>query len=281
MPFTPSKTPETYSALFKRSFLLYRYVLKSTLIFAILVATILYLPQLIADAAGQGAAVTSMTQNREVILNIAMYVSFLWFLAAILWCINCIERKKHKNFIDDIEMAGKRILYVLGAAILIFLIGSVAGFISYLLYTIFNYLDLYSYNKYISACLWFIVLGAQVGFSVCVAMLFYFYFPLIVIENDGIFLALKTSVNLVRGRIWRTLCLQLTPWVFYFLTILIIKVVFQINLHIYFLPSDQPTLYITVLNILLLAFFIPWGSAMTLVQLRDLELRKAAASKKK
>jgi len=282
MSIEPSKHPETYSELVVRSFKLYRHVLKSTFIFALLVSIVLFIPRLICVAIGKNVFLSPEGLNSQLFLFIAMYISTLWFLAAILWCINCIERKKHQNFIVDLKMAGKRILYILGAAVLIFFIGSFAGLFSYLLYIIFWEMDLYSYNHYLTGFLFFLVLLAEVGFSVCVTTLFYFYFPLIVIENDGIWLALKQSVLLVWKKIGRTLCLQLTPWLVYLITIIIIKMVFKVNLNVYFMPLDPSSSFFpTFLNIIVLALFIPWGSAMTLVQLRDLELRKTTALKRK
>lgn len=282
MSLAPSKYPETYSQLLVRSFRLYCQVLKPTFFFALLVSIVLFIPRLLADAAGQTDFLYTMNMGSQLVLCGAMYISVLWFLAATLWCINCIERKKHKNFIDDLEMAGKRIIYVLGAAILLLCISMLAGCIVYLLNLILWELNLYSYNKYVSSILLFMVLVTQLGISIGLSILFYFYFPLIVIEGDGIILGLKTSAQLVWSRMWRTLWLQLTPWLIYIATLVAIKMLFNIQLNIFFMPIDTASnFYSSALNILILALFIPWGSSMTLVQLRDLELRKKAISKKK
>lgn len=280
MPIAPATRPETYAELLARSFRLYCQVLRNTFIFGLLVAVILFIPRLICVAIGKNVFLTAVTTS-QLLLFIAMYTSALWFLAAILWCVNCIERNKHENFIIDVEMAGKRILYVLGAAILLSFIGIFSGIASYIVYSIFEYLNLYSYDRYLTDFLFFLVLFTQAGISVFIAIIFYFYFPLIVVENDGILLALKQSARLVWKNIGATCCLQATPWLAYLITLIIIKIVFKVNIHIYFMPIDPvSTFYPTVMHIIILALFIPWSSSMTLVQLRDLELRKAARRRK-
>lgn len=282
MPIKPSTRPETYSQLVARSLRLYWSVLPRTFFLAFLVATIIFIPRLICVAIGQNVFLAASHVNQILVLYLAMYVSTLWFLAATIWCINCIERNKHKSFIVDIEMAGKRILYVLGAALCIFVvclvIGLVTGFLNYL----FWHLHFYSYDKYLTAILLFLVLLLQVGFTVTVGTLAYFYFPLIVIEHDGVVTALKQSVVLVRKKIWITLCLQLTPWLAYLLLLIALKMVFQLNINIYFMPLNPvANFYAALLHMIILALFIPWSCSMMLVQLRDLELRKVAISRKK
>src|SRR5690348_14714093 len=118
MPFKPSTRPESYSELVARSLKLYWQVLPSTFVLALLVAI------------GQNVFLGTKQPNEILAMYLAMYISVLWFMAAIIWCINCIERNKHKNFIIDIEMAGKRILYVLGAAVCLFIIGSLIGLVA-------------------------------------------------------------------------------------------------------------------------------------------------------
>lgn len=277
-----SKHPETYSELLARSLRLYRQVLPRTFLFALLVAIILFIPRLICVAVGKNVFLIPGQFNSQLLLYLTIYVSTLWFLAAILWCINCIQTHKHKNFVDDVRMAGKRILYVIGAGILLSLVGVVTGFCAYILHCLFWFLNLYSYNNYLTDTLVFLVLLAQVGVSVYISTLFYFYFPLIVIEKEGIILALNQSALLVWGRIWKTICLQVTPWFCYLITLIVIKMVFKVNIVIYFMPVDPVSnFYPTVLHILIFAFFIPWGCALMLTQLGDLELRKEKTLKKK
>lgn len=282
MPIKPSMHPETYSELVARSLRLYRGVFPQAFGFALLISIVLFIPRLICVAIGQNVFLTTTKVNQVALLYFAMYLSALWFLAALFWCINCLERGVHKNFIDDVEMAGKRICYVLGAAVILFLLSSLVGLLAYLVNEWFWHLKLYSYDKFLTSFLFFVVCFAQVGVSVWLATLFYFYFPLIVIEHNGILNALKQSAQLVYGKVGQTLRLQLTPWLLYFLVLILIKMVFKLNIHIYFMPQNPgATFYPTLVHIVVLALFIPWGSSMALVQLRDYELRRTVAQLKK
>ncbi len=282
MRIKPATRPETYSKLVARSLTLYKAVLPQTFIFALLISIILFIPRLICVAVGQNVFLTTIKVNQVALLYLAMYISTLWFLAALLWCINCLERNQHKNFVVDIEMAGKRVLQVFVTAIVLLFVISLVGFVSYSVHKIFWLLKLYSYNEYFTAILLLIVCLIQVGITVLLSTLFYFYFPLIVIEHDSIIKSLKQSAQLVWGRIWETVRLQVTPWLVYFLVLLLVKMVFKINIHIYFMPLDSVSSFFpTLVHIAILAFFIPWGSSMVLVQLRDLELRKASTRRKK
>lgn len=278
MPIMPATRPESYFELVSRSWKLYWQVLPSTIFLSFLVSIIIFIPRLICVAVGQNVFLKTSWTNEIAALYVAMYISTLWFLAAIIWCINCIERNQHQNFIVDIKMAGKRILYVLGAAFFLFVIGSVIALVIYLLHTLFWYLNLYSYDGYLTLTLLTLLMLLQVSISVMITLLFYFYFPLIVIERDTVLFALKQSAHLVSRKKWMTLRAQLTPWLFYLITLVIIKMLFQVNINIYFMPVNPvANFYPTLLHIVILALFIPWGCSMMLVQLRDLELRKVAA----
>ncbi len=282
MPIKPSTRPESYSQLVARSLKLYWQALPRTFFFAFLTAIVVFIPRLICVAVGQNVFLKATGSKQILVLYLAIYVSVLWFAAAIIWCINCIERNKHKNFITDIEMAGKRIIYVLGAAVCLFIIASLIGGLGYFLHCLLWHLKLYSLHNDLTVLLFFLVLLLQLGASIFVSTLFYFYFPLIVIEHDGIATALKQSALLVWHKVWMTLGVQLTPWLAYLVTLIAVKMIFKLNIIIYFMPINPvANFYPVLLHIGILALFIPWASSIMLVQLRDLELRKAAASRKK
>jgi len=275
MPIKPSTRPESYSELITRSLRLYKTGLPSVFLFALLASMVVFIPRLISVAVGQNVFLTTTKVNQVALLYLAMYLSLLWFTAAILWGLNCIERNNHKNFIVDFEMAGKRILYVFGAALCFLFIITLIGLFAFSLNKIFWFWKLFSYDKYLASFLLFIVLFGQFAFTVWMVTLFYFYFPLIVIEHDGIFLAFKQSAQLVKNQVGKTLALQLTPWIVYIIALVLVRIIFKVNLNVYFMPKDPvSTLYPTLLHIFILAFFIPWECSMILVQLRDLELRK-------
>ena len=72
-----------------------------------------------------------------------------------------------------------------------------------------------------------------------------------------------------------TLRVQITPWLAYLITLIIIKFGIKVPIHIYFVnPGEQQTFLATFIHILIFAIFVPWVGAVMLVQLRDLELRK-------
>lgn len=278
MPMNPAMRPESYSELVSRSWKLYWEVLPSTILLAFFVSVIIFIPRLICVAVGQNVFLGVARAGEVSVLYIAMYISILWFLAAVIWCINCIERNQHQNFIVDIKMAGRRILYVLGAAFCIFVIGALVGLTIYLLHRMFWLLNLYSYGGYVTLSLLTFLMFLQVSISLSIILLFYFYFPLIVIERDTILPALKQSAHLVWKKMGMTLRAQATPWLLYLTTLIIIKVVFHVDIHLYFMPVNPvANFYPTLLHIVILALFIPWGCSMMLVQLRDLELRKVIA----
>ncbi len=275
MEIQPSTRPETYSELLARSLKLYLRVLPSTFLFALFIAIILFIPRLLSVAVGQNVFLSTAWMNQLALLYLAMYLSIFWFMAALLWAINCIESNKHQNFIVDFKMAAKRVLYIFGAALCLSFIILLIGLLAFWLNELLWYFKLYFYNQYLSSMLLFLVLLVQLVFTVWVVTRLYFYFPLIVLEHEGIFLAFKQSAHLVHKQVKRTLALQLTPWMSYFISLLIIKMIFKLNINIYFMPKNPvSTLYPTLLHIIILALFIPWASSMILVQLRDLKLRK-------
>ncbi len=81
---------------------------------------------------------------------------------------------------------------------------------------------------------------------------------------------------------WMTLRAQATPWLTYLVALIVIKLLFQVNINIYFMPVNPvANFYPTLLHIFILALFIPWGCSMMVAQLQDLELRKAIENAKK
>jgi len=274
--------PESYSELVVRSLKLYRQTLGPSFLLAFLVAVIVFIPRLICVAVGQNVFLTTKHWGQQQLLFITIYMSSLWFYGALLWGIHCIQQLgKREHFIAEIKAAGKRMLYVFGAAFILILIGMLTLLIDRPLHYVFLEIMQLNLHRYVFAVLMFTLIAIRASIPLLIFLLFYFYFPLIIVESDGIFLALKQSATLVWGHVCRTLKLILTPWLCYLIVLILIKMVFKINFHVFFMPfeliSDLPT---AAFNILILAFFIPWTGALMLVQLKDLELRKKAVRKK-
>jgi hypothetical protein len=114
--------------------------------------------------------------------------------------------------------------------------------------------------------------------TILVAYLFiamYFYLPIIVIEHQGIWASLRKSVRLVWKNWWRTFFVQMTPWLIYFICLLLLKYIVNLNISLFYIKTEQiPTLLSLCVQILVFALFLPWIASTLMIQLRDLELRR-------
>ncbi len=276
MVLAPATRPESYFELVYRSFNLYKNSLKRTFWLALVFSLIIFIPRLIAIQLGFAMNLLDFSRfNPYQWLFILIYLLSIWLFAAIYWRMRCVALNKHETFIDDLKKGAKKVFYLLGAALLVLALAYLLAAFILLCRQLALYFGLLNRADLLSDLIFCAVLLAPVIMAFYVTMLFVFYFPLIVIENDRIFFALKQSASLVVGHVWRTFSLQMTPWICYFITILVIKLFFQLSFHLYFFPLDEIPSYPAVgLQLLLLALFIPWSVAAMIVQLRDLELRK-------
>lgn len=278
MLLPPSTCPESYSQLLSRSYNLYTHALWRTFVLALSLSVVIFVPRLMNVYYGENIFLNNPWFSSTNLIMVFLYIGIFWFFSALLWRLHCVAIKKRESFKNDFQIARKKFPAIVGAAFLLSIIGSVAGSIAFGVYAIFVHFDLLFHSDLPSEVMTFLVLLLQVGVSMYVTLLFFFYMPLIVIEDDGVIFSLRQSARLVWGNAWGTLKFQLTPWLIYLLSIIIVKAVFNVDIHIYFIPENTSAIVPTLLHIFMLALFIPWAAASILMQLRDLELRRAGIS---
>lgn len=268
------KEPASYGQLIRFSLQVYRRSFNKVLLFSVFLSLIIFLPRLIGD----------ITQTDLFFMKSIFDPKRLWFLlvdflalillVAILWDIHCLLFGIKDPIIQDFKMGLRKFLYVLVASFIQAILVFASLFIVYGFQTIIQ-----QSNHFVMQGIWgttFIALifGLQIAFIVYVATLFIFYIPIIATENKGIFNALERSISLVWNHWWRTLSVQLTPWFYYAIVLLVLKYVLGLNVHFYFTERREYNFQITVLHFVVFTFFIPWIASVLLVQLHDLELRK-------
>lgn len=274
MQYTPSTQPETAKQLFIRSLQLYRFAFSHVIILALILATASFIPRLLAIAIGQDVFATLPTLSPQRLWLVLLDLVGLVFLTAILWRMQCLITGIHETIQNDISVALRKLPYIVVTVMIQSTI-----FLLILLTTITFYSYLQQQNLLVNPNAFTIMMVIlpwflQIMINIYIAISFLFYLPLILTENKGIISSLMESAHLVWGKWWRTLRIQITPWVFYLITLLLLKFGAGLNIHIYFFHPTAQSLPATVFHIIVFALFVPWIAATLLVQLRDLELRK-------
>lgn len=270
--------PENYWKLIKRSLVIYRVSFFHVFLLALVLSAVAFIPRIVSLYAGynffQNLAATSPHKLWILLINLICLLLFI----ALIWRIRCVIHNKHEPFIEDLSVGIRKTLYVFVAAIIQ---GLVLLGVMLIIYGMLHLLrhQQPNINSAASFIIAYIVLVGQLFLLTYVFTLFYFYVPLIAIENRGIIGSLERSIYLVWNHWWRTFSVQVTPWLTYLIVLIIIRFFFHINIHIYLIEGTQPNALVTILHIFLFALFIPWDAAILLVQLKDLELRKNIASK--
>jgi len=273
-----SKKPETYLQLLRRSGRLYADTFFKVLLLAFLLSIVTFIPRLISVMVGQDLFLNlPLVSLRRLWLLLVDIVS-LFFFIAILWRLYCHEYARDEPIGEDMATSLQKTPRVIVAALIQF------GFLLLVALTVWGISLLITHTplgptlNYENLAVISIMFILQTLFVFYIYILLYFYAPLIANENNGIIASLKRSATLVWGNWWRTFLLQITPWFCYFLLLILIRFLIGIDIHIYYMSNMLETFAATILNIILFAFFIPWVAAVMVVQLRDLELRKKAAS---
>lgn len=273
---TTSPQPETYSQLIRHSFKLYRKVFPHVFFLSLMLSIIAFIPRLLSVIVGQ-----------DIFLNLPPFSLYrfwltlidfggLLFFTAVLWRIYCYLTDAHESMADDIKIALKKFIYIFVASLLqtLLVLGIVFCFVVLYFFIFMREGELLIAVNIADQLTLSLIFMSQIALVIYVFFLFYFYLPIILIENKGIFYALAKSAELVWKNWWRTFYVQLTPWLVYLICLLIVKHIFRIDVHIYFSQPEYQSLLVTCLHILLFAAFIPWLGTTLILQLRDLELRK-------
>jgi hypothetical protein len=265
--------PLNYGALIKRSLLLYKVSIKSVLFLSILLSIIAFIPRFLSLAIGQDIFYDLGPLDVHRFWLLVIDIAGLIFFISILWRIHGIICQAHEPLREDLKIGIKKVAQVFVASLIqsTLVFGSTLLIFSILL-VIKDYLV--PSISYLHLVFFGLIFTAQFILLLYIYSLFIFLTPIIAIENKGIISALKRSVLLVWNHWWRTISVQITPWICYLATLVIMKSLLNINVHIFFAERSHHSLFITFCNMILFALFIPWVAALLLVQLKDLELRK-------
>jgi hypothetical protein len=266
--------PSTYTQLMKQSFKLYRASFSHVILFSILLSITAFVPRFLAIIIGQDLFLKLPPLSPNRLWLSAVDIVCLIFLIGIIWRMHCVMRDRHEPLIEDIVMGIKKVIYVFIAALIQTAIVFVVTVSIYGLQILAGMHHLI-FNGQVSGILLigFLFIG-QFVLIIYLNTLFVFLTPLIATENKGIFSAIERSASLVWNHWWRVFSVQITPWLVYFLTLMIIRNLLHIDIHIYFLEQEHHTLWPVLFQLGVFALFIPWIAAVLLIQLRDLELRK-------
>jgi len=277
MSVTWATQPETYRQQIKRSLKLYKASFSHVIFLSLLLSLIAFVPRLLTLLIGQDIFLSVPFLNRPRLWLFLIDVTGLFVFTALLWRIRCVITEAHESILTDMKIAIRKLPLIVGAALIqsfLFFVIGVTAFV-YLYY--FKQYDMITtmYHANHMVVIPMIVFLFNSLVPIYLFFLFLFYLPLILTEDKGIFSAIKKSALLVWGNWWRTFWLQITPWMIYFLILVVVKRCFHLPIHIYFLIGEPSSWGATLFHIMLFALFIPIVGSTLLVQLRDLELRKA------
>jgi hypothetical protein len=267
-----STEPVTNGRLFFQSLKLYGKSVLRVFPLALLLSLIIFIPQVFHFYMRPHAPYFLSIENILTILIIFMAIGVF---IAMLWRIWEILNNVQDSFLDDFKIAGRKVWIVILAAILQALIFSLVIFTELNIWQTFLSSLFLKENFYIG--FYIIVSTTVVSFILTcyLYLLFFFYIPLILTENAGILVSLQHSAQLVFRHASRVFWLQISPWVFYFVVLIVLRYALLVNVQIFGLESmREVSIVATLINILLFSLFIPWVGAMLLVQLHDLEIRK-------
>lgn len=271
MLITLATTPQSNSRLFMRGLKLYFASFKHVIGLALLFSMIAFIPQFIAITQGLSLLELARLFSFYNLFFFIVDVVAVFVFITILWRTRCVVMNKHEGILDDFKIASKKILLIIGVGLIYMLI---LGLFVFLLITLpslsfLNKPSLVSINiALVLACLCFCM----------IVYIFYtllFSLPLILTEDKGVIAALKKSYSLVWGNWWKVVLLLIIPTLAYFITLCIIQRIFSIDLTIRYAEAyNYRDLLILIMNVILVALFVPLQGALLLLQLRDLELRK-------
>lgn len=275
MSFSLATAPETIEKQFLRSFRLYRSSFLHTLIFSFIFAAIVFLPHYIFIITGFHVfAVTDFLDPRKF-LFLLIDIFALFFFTSMLWRIHCVINQSGETLLDDLSKAVKKLPFIVAAALLQSIIIFIIHFLTIgFLFLLMETMLLPPQTTTTGFVLTSAILIIQALAVFYVIFLFYFYLALIVTENRSIIESLKRSATLVFGNWWRVICVQLLPWISFFLAFMIIRGIFALETSSFFFDITHATWQSTFVHMLCFALFAPWIASAMLVQLKDLELRK-------
>lgn len=274
MAFIPAATPETTGQLVVRSLKLYKSIFVYVVLLALLSSVCAFIPRLMGLLVGENIFIILPALSPYRLWLIVPDIINVLIFTAILWQTNCVSIKKRCTVLESFRQALKKFPAVLVAVVVLWIIFFLInlGFLGF--YSLLSHKETVMTLQTNGTLISSIGLAVQLILGIFLMVLFFFYIPLVLLENKTITGALTKSARLVWGYWFRTVFLQLIPWACYLVALIIIKYVALLPVHIYFFPAEPRTLFGTVVNLIIFALFIPWFASMMLTQLHDLELRK-------
>lgn len=269
----PTK-PSNNAVLLQLSVKLYKVAFKHFIILSALLSFLAFIPRIISLYIGQDIfhALSPLSPHRLwfVAINLLCLILFI----AIIWSLYCTSRGRHEPFIEDLSKGFKKVISILVATVIEV---AILFAVSMVVYGVFAFV--HAYHEFLGQNIWGLLLIAVVVLAlltllIYASLLFLFFIPIIAIENKGVIVALERSILLAWNHPWRVFSLQIAPWICYLIVLLIVRFLFNIEIHIYFFPTPTFNILTTVFHLVLFALFIPWVAALMLVQLKDLELRR-------
>ncbi len=272
--------PESYRQTISRSLMLYRLSFGKIAIFAFLLSCVVFIPRVISDILGRDLYNQANLLSWDRIWLFILDISSLVFFIAILWHMYCVLLRINEPMLQDLQTGLKKVLSVFVAAFIQCLLVSMVALLAFGIIMLLIKMDLLFNRSLIGTLFTTAVFFGQMILILYTSTLFFFIIPLIAIENKGIIKALEKSVSLVWNHAWRVFSTQITPWATYIAILIVLKYLVSIDVHIFFTTKNTHSYSSTIINIVLFTLFIPWVAALSLSQLKDLELRKSLAQTK-
>jgi len=264
--------PESNSEILARSFTLYRASILRIFPLSLLLAVVIFIPLIFAYALEKYLynSIFSM-QGFE---NFIFYFFEVFIFLAILWRMHGVMVNAHETVIEDAKIALHKIIRVIIAGLIVFIITSILAFLTLMLFKFLLTFNIW--NGLVGMTILSVVILIYMAFVLYISVGFYFYMPLILMENARIISALMRSFSLVFRNWWRVFLLQILPWITYAVILLLIGCFYAADVSDIFLaPIERhPPIGISLLSLFIFALMIPWGAALLLLQLHDLEVRK-------
>lgn len=278
MSYIPSTQPESIRQVLTHSLQLYRMAFTKSILVAFIMSTIAFIPRLISVVLERNYFAELPEYSPVNLWLLLIELCCLCLFTVLLWRIRCVMHGTRETVVDDMKVTLKKIPLIIGASLIQSLLFLVMGLSTLGIYFLLQQNQITKGSEIIGILSTGLPFVLQMLFNIYVLFLLIFYLPLILTENKHIFEALAKSARLVWGNWWKTFFTLATPWFCYLLTLLIVKKLFGIDLHVYFMPVTLPSLSTTLVHIIIFALYIPWTASTILVKLHDLEIRKHAES---
>ncbi|HEX2548904.1 MAG TPA: hypothetical protein VHM20_03685 [Gammaproteobacteria bacterium] len=267
-----STNPESNPTILKRSFRLYLASFIKVIPLAFLLSIIVFIPEIFSWIFDKQlfSPLISMDSFWSLFFNLIIVFVYM----ALLWRMQSVLYKVRDRLRDDVEQVTRKFLRVVVAGLIVtFILGSIAFFTMFI-YSLIIEQKFFLEPTYFAMFIVSIVSFVYAALVTYLYFAFYFYLPLILTENAGIFTSLLRSFVIVYHNWWRVFLLQITPGLVFFVLLLAVRFIFHYNVNIFLLSSPgQISIGVYIFHIIMAALFIPWIAAILLLQLHDLELR--------